>query len=137
MNTLARDNIEWSEVLLLAFVYALFVLVVTSPIGFAISAYKVYRFKNLAEHSTGPLAHETVLIATHHEWLVRTFIFMVVLTMAAAGTFYYFFGFVFAAIAVAWWFYRLIRGIKALVAYQNMPAAICTRAQCYGEVTRI
>ena len=135
MNTQTYNVREWSEVVLLTFVYALYILVITAPVGFVISAYKVYRFKRLAERSSTPLDEEVLLVATHHEWLVRTFIFSAVMAMVAAGTLYYGFGFVFGGIAVVWWFYRLIRGAVALVAHRDMPATICTKAQCYGQVT--
>ena len=135
MDTKLHATIEWSEVVLLSFVYALYALVVTAPIGFLISALKVYQFKRVAERGNEAISPESVLIATHHEWLVRTFIVMLFLSMAALGTMYYLFGFVIAAAAVGWWFYRLIRGGSALVGHHEMPAAICTKAQCFGEVT--
>jgi len=135
MNTKLHETIEWSEIVLLAFVYALYVLVVTAPIGFVISALKVYQFKRVAEQGADDMSHESVLVATHHEWLVRSFIGMLFLSMAALGTMFYVFGFVIAAGAIAWWFYRLIRGGSALIAHRAMPAAICTKAQCFGQVT--
>ena len=133
MNTQARQTIEWSEVVFLTFVYALYLLFVTAPIGAVISGLKVYRFKRLAEQGE-PLSHEQVLIATHHEWLVRSFIAMVVLLMVALGTLVYMFGYAVFWGAVIWWFYRLVRGMGALATHKEMPAQICTRAQCYGEV---
>ena len=135
MNTKLHETIEWSEIVLLAFVYALYILLVTAPIGFVISSLKVYQFKRAAERGADAISHETLLIATHHEWLVRSFIGMLFLSMAALGTMFYVFGFVIAAGAVAWWFYRLARGGSALIAHRAMPAAICTKAQCFGQVT--
>ena len=137
MHTQSYNARDWSEVVLLSFVYALYILFVTAPIGLIISTYKVYRFKQSAEQSTAPLDQEAVLVATHHEWLVRTFIVALVMAMAALGTLYYLFGFVIAGIAAAWWFYRLIRGAAALVAHRDMPATICSKAQCYGQVTPV
>lgn len=135
MNTKLHETIEWSEIVLLTFVYALYLLVVTAPIGFVISALKVYQFKRVAEQGSDAISDETLLIATHHEWLVRSFISMLFLSMAALGTMYYVFGFVIAAGAVVWWFYRLVRGGSGLIAHHAMPAAICTKAQCFGQVT--
>ena len=82
MSTPNYNTAKWSELIFLSFVYALYILAITAPLGFVISAFKVYRFKRLAEKGAGPLDHEVVLIATHYEWLVRTFIFMAILTMA-------------------------------------------------------
>lgn len=134
MNTETYKTTDWPEVVFLAFVYALYILLVTAPIGFVISALKVYRFKNYADHHDEAPSQEMVLIATHHEWLVRTFIGMLFMSMAALGLFYYLVGFIIAIFAVGWWVYRLIKGIAALVAYREMPAPICTKAQCYGQV---
>ena len=134
MSTQSDNAVRWSEVIFLTFVYALYIFGVTAPIGFIISAVKVYRFKRTAERSTAPLDQDAILIATHHEWLVRTFIFMAVLIMATVGLAYYILGFVIRGIAVAWWFYRLIRGVVALISYNSMPATICTQAACYGRV---
>ncbi len=137
MNSKLYDSIEWSEVVFLSFVYALYILVVTAPLGFIISGLKVYRFKKTVEKSSEMPSQEMVLIATHHEWLVRTFIGMLFLSMAALGTIYYMIGFLIAGAALVWWFYRLIRGASALVAHREMPATICTKAQCYGEAAAV
>jgi len=137
MSKPTYNTVKWSEVIFLTFVYALYILVITAPIGFVVSAVKVYRFKRLAEKSAWPLDPEVVLIATHYEWLVRTFIFMVVMTMAAVGLAYYIVGYIIAGLAVVWWFYRLIRGALALIAHKMMPATICTQAMCYGQVESV
>jgi uncharacterized membrane protein len=118
-------------------VYALYIMAITAPIGAAISAFKVYRFKRLAEKSAGSLDQEVVLIATHYEWLVRTFIFMALMMMAAVGLAYYIVGYIIAGLAVVWWFYRLLRGAMALIAHRIMPATICTQALCYGQVESV
>ena len=137
MHTQTYNPRDWSEVVLLTFVYALYIFFVTAPVGAIVSAYKVYRFTRLAEQSAAPLSQETVLLATHHEWLVSTFLFAVVMAMVALGTLYYMVGFVVAGIEATWWFYRLIRGAAALVAHRNMPATICSKIQCYGQVTHV
>ena len=133
MYAQTNDTLNWPEVIFLTFVYVLYILVITAPIGFVVSALKVYRFKRLIETSSGPLDLEVVLIATHYEWLVRTFIFMMVLAMAAVGLVYYIVGFIIGGVALVWWFYRLIRGAMALLAHHMMPATICTQDLCYGQ----
>lgn len=137
MSTSSLNTVKWSELIFLSFVYALYILVVTAPIGFAVSAFKVYRFKRAAENSAAPLDQVVVLIATHYEWLVRTFIFMAVMAMAAVGLAYYIVGYAIAGLAVVWWFYRLIRGATALLARRTMPATICTQALCYGQAESV
>lgn len=133
MNSHVKDDVAWSEVIILSFIYALYVLFVTAPIGAVISGIKVYRFKRLAERQDSEISHEQILAATHHEWLVRSFITMVVLLMVALGTVVYMVGYAVFWGAVIWWFYRLFRGIAALISHKEMPAQICTRAQCYGQ----
>jgi uncharacterized membrane protein len=137
MSPPTHNTVKWSEVIFLTFVYALYIMAITAPIGAAISAFKVYRFKRLAEKSAGSLDQEVVLIATHYEWLVRTFIFMALMMMAAVGLAYYIVGYIIAGVAVGWWFYRLIRGAMALIAHRIMPATICTQALCYGQVESV
>ena len=132
--SMPSDNaVNWSEVTFLTLVYALYILAITAPIGFIISAFKVYRFKKSAEKGAGKLDQEAVLIATHHEWLVRTFIFMAILVMASVGLAYYIVGYLIAGIALTWWFYRLIRGLAGLISHKTMPATICTQDLCFGQ----
>jgi uncharacterized membrane protein len=137
MSTPNNHTAKWPELTFLVFVYALYILAVTAPLGFIISAYKVYRFKRLTEQRAETPTHEALLIATHYEWLVRTFIFMGVLTMAAVGLAYYIVGYIIAGIALVWWFYRLIRGATALVTHRTMPATICTQSLCYGQAESV
>ena len=118
MVTTTYPGVRWSEVILLSFVYALFLAVVTAPLGFIVSAVKVYKFKRATESGDALPDQETLLVATHYEWLVRTFIFMGILVMATVGLAYYILGFVIAGVAVIWWFYRLIRGVVALISYE-------------------
>ena len=137
MSASSDNTVKWPEVSILILAYALFILAFTAPLGFIISALKVYRFKKTAERSPGPLDKEAVLIATHHEWLVRTFIFAAVLIMAAVGLAYYIVGYAIAGLALVWWFYRLIRGASALIAHKTMPATICTQNLCYGQTESV
>lgn len=137
MSTPTHYAVKWTEVIILTFVYALYILIITAPVGFAISAFKAYRFKRLIEKSAGPLDQEVVLIATHYEWLVRSFIFMAVMAMAAVGLAYYLVGFVIGGLTVVWWFYRLVRGAMALMAHRIMPVTICTHDLCYGLVESV
>ncbi|MEJ2566444.1 MAG: hypothetical protein P8164_04295 [Gammaproteobacteria bacterium] len=123
----------WRDLTVLTLVYALYILAVTAPIGFIISAIKVYLFKKTSEKNPATLDSETVLIATHYEWLVRTFIFMGILIMASVGLAYYILGIVIAGLSLVWWFYRIIRGAAALISHNAMPATICTQSLCYGQ----
>ena len=133
MPTPNDKGTKWSELFFLYLVYSLYILTVTAPIGFIISAVKVYLFKRSAEKDARSLNQEDILIATHYEWLVRTFIFLAILVMAAVGLAYYIVGYLIAGLAVLWWFYRLIRGVAALITHRIMPATVCTQSLCYGQ----
>lgn len=134
---ISHHTTKWTDILSLAIVYASFILVVTAPIGFIISAIKVYRFKNMAKGSTAPINVDTLLMATHYEWLVRTFLSTAIAAMAAIGLSYYILGFIIGGFALMWWLYRLIRGIAALISYRPMPAIICTQAVCYNQTLSV
>ena len=135
MSRESDNEVKRFEVIFLAFVYGLHVIVITAPLGFAIAAYKVRQFKRLTEMSTAGLANqETVLIATHYQWLMRTVIVAGLMMMAAVGLAYYFVGFIIGGIAAVWWFYRLVRGAMALTVHHMTLASICTQAICYGQI---
>ena len=135
--TMTTKSATWRELTFLSLVYALYILAVTAPIGFIISAIKVYLFKKASEKDPTALDQETVLIATHYEWLVRTFIFMGILIMASVGLAYYILGIVIAGLSLVWWFYRIIRGAVALISHKAMPATICTQSLCYGQTESV
>lgn len=130
-----RHTSDWMEVITLSFVYALYLLIATSPLGLLISLYKLYHFKHAVEKGGEQPSPEEVLIATHHEWLIRTFFMMFIFVGISVGSLYYGIGYIILTAAVIWWYYRVIRGIGALISHHEMTAPICTKIQCYNQPT--
>ena len=62
------------------------------------------------------------VILSHHQWLMRTFIFVSVFVMVGFGTAYLGIGYAIAAAAIVWWFYRVIKGMVAFANHRRMPA---------------
>lgn len=105
--------------------YLLYALLVTAPIGILLSIAKSiqyhYQLKHEAQES--PEIKELRLLIDHYDWLNRTALLALLLVMAALGTIYYFFGYIFAVAAVLWWIYRVGRGAVSLLDYQSPPMA--------------
>ena len=80
-----------SETAMLWLSYFLFILLITAPIGALISAFKSRQYKQLTRHGSDRDASEYAFLASHHRWLVHTFISTAILAMMALGTIYYFF----------------------------------------------
>ncbi|VAW88893.1 hypothetical protein MNBD_GAMMA16-1027 [hydrothermal vent metagenome] len=106
---------------LLGLSYLLYILVLTAPLGCLISYYKMKVYENIRKNNQ-TLSAEEELLNSHHSWLVRTFIFTILMSMAALGTIYYLFGFIIAAVAVSWYLYRLIKGSFLFLGHKPTPA---------------
>lgn len=101
--------------------YLLYAPIVTAPLGALLSIAKTIQYRRLLKLGQAPDIHEMELLASHYEWLNRTALVAVVLGMMALGTAYYFVGFIFAALALLWWCYRIGRGVMALYGYKSPP----------------
>ncbi len=106
---------------LLGLSYLFYILIFTAPLGCFISYYKMKVYENIKKNNS-TLNAEDELLNSHHTWLVRTFIFTILMAMAALGTIYYLFGFIIAAVAVGWYFYRLIKGSLLFLGHKPTPA---------------
>jgi uncharacterized membrane protein len=104
-------------------VYALYFFVVTAPIGFLINVLRIRAYKRQWCESD-PRQHAALMhAASHHQWLMTTFIATFFLCMVVAGTFNNIGGIV-AVITAIWWLSRLARGMGALVTGYALPLAI-------------
>ncbi len=115
-TTLSQRNlakirlIEQREERLLWLAYACFATVVLVPVGVTINLIEIGRFRRAKG-----IKREGMLIAdSHHRWLSRTALVAFLAAFVSLGTFYYGVGAVLAVATVAWWFYRLTRGVMAL-----------------------
>jgi len=103
--------------------YLLYFLFFTAPIGLIFNLFKIMQYRYLIDHSD--IDKDALeLIASHHEWLIRTFVITILMVMAAIGTLFFAFGYFIALATVAWWIYRLGRGVMFLIESKATPIAI-------------
>lgn len=95
--------------------YFLHALFITAPIAALINWIELRTTKNEANN------HDSVELRQHHRWLLNTFLIGVVFAMVAAGTSYTGIGIGVASVLVAWWLYRLLRGIASLIRHKELP----------------
>lgn len=121
MRKTAWLNIK-SEIYVVWISYLLYLLFVPALLGFVISyiASKLHDKSLGVQMSNMRESHE--IIASHYQWLIRTFIFVSAFVMMGIGTSYYGVGYFVATAAIVWWFYRVIKGIVAFAGQRRMPA---------------
>lgn len=100
-------------------IYCLFLFTLPSIIGAFISWLEVRKTAKQDKDHKILLDDTSKIIDSHHRWLLRTFIFCLVLTMCAIGTTYYGVGYFVAAATILWWYFRVIKGMIML--YENRP----------------
>jgi len=110
----SQKRILWST-------YILYILLFPAILGFVINIKMLYKYRRLSKEYESQMADLVTMFWGHHLWLFRTFIITVCFGMAAIGTIYYAVGYVMAMGVIIWWFYRIIRGIKALLEFHPVP----------------
>ena len=111
-----------SQVIIVWVSYVLYLMFIPALFGFLASyiASRIYG-KSLPDRSDRH--HEiSEVIASHYQWLIRTFIFVSAFVMMGIGTSYYGVGYFVAIAAILWWFYRVIKGMLAFAYRRRMPA---------------
>ena len=110
-----------SETLVLWMTYLLYLLFAPALVGFGIN---YFASKSHDQPSKQPRlsSENSELIFSHHQWLMRTFVFVSAFVMIGIGTSYLGVGYLIAALAIAWWFYRVIKGMVAFAHHRHMPA---------------
>jgi len=119
--TQQKQSASKSENAILWSTYLMYLLLVPAMLGFGIN-YLVSKYYEKTKRQFPSLNEKREMILSHHQWLMRTFIFVVTFVMAGVGTMYYGVGYVVAAGAVIWWFYRVIKGMIAFANHRRMPA---------------
>ena len=110
----SQKRVLWST-------YILYILLFPAIFGFVINIIMLYKYRRLSKENDAQMADLVTMFWGHHLWLFRTFIITVCFGMAAIGTIYYAVGYVMAMGVIIWWFYRIIRGIKALLEFHPVP----------------
>ena len=111
----SQTNVLWMT-------YWMYILIIPAIVGFIVNSFKSREFKSIYLAEKNNTTKETVgLIASHHQWLIRSFTTFVVLSMIAVGTIFVGVGYVVAVAAVVWWIISLARGMYALTVRKPMP----------------
>ena len=104
--------------------YFFYLLIIPALLGLMINIYETYRY-NKTSNSNPQKVDETLFeINLHHHWLMRTFIVVMLMTMASIGTMFYGYGYVLAFGTILWWFYRIFRGMFALTQHKTLPIEV-------------
>ena len=104
--------------------YGLHLLLIPAILGLIINYFKNRQYSYIEYEDDSDDTIPVFLLQSHHQWLIRTFNFLLIMFMLAVGTMYYGVGYLIAAAAVIWWFYRMIRGIVSLIIRRPMPGYV-------------
>ena len=115
------DHYDAWQRLILGVSYVLHILLVPAIVGLAINVLKIREYAKPV--TTENLRHRDAarLFASHHQWLLRTFLISMFLMAAGYGTAYWGVGYVVGIGAAVWWIYRMLRGIVSFAANKPMP----------------
>jgi uncharacterized membrane protein len=120
MNEAAVEKHQAHGLVLLWLTYVLYLMGLPSIIGVIINYFEARRMRREKSQQAFDVDGYTVLIDSHHQWLLRTFVSSFIMLLMAVGTFYYGAGYAIAAIAGVWWLYRVLRGIVNLLRHKPM-----------------
>lgn len=104
--------------------YVLHMLIITAPIAALINALYIRESKR---HWCEPGAQQNealLYVTSHHQWMLTTFIAVLLMMMVTVGTIGYGFGALVAVAAVFWWLYRVIKGVAELIRHRALPLAV-------------
>ena len=110
-----------SETAVLWATYFLYLLFAPALLGFGINYLASKSQQRLPKQFPAWNENKEVILS-HHQWLMRTFVFVSTFVMIGFGTMYSGVGYVIAVAAVIWWFYRVIKGMFAFANHRRMPA---------------
>jgi uncharacterized membrane protein len=111
-----------SQSLTLWIVYCSYLLTIPAIIGALVNWFEIRKTERIKNESSAEYDTTLKIIDSHHRWLLRTFIFCFVFSLAAVGTSYYGVGFVVGIVTFSWWYYRVIKGMIMLSANKAMPS---------------
>ncbi|MCG6970927.1 MAG: hypothetical protein LJE85_14260 [Gammaproteobacteria bacterium] len=120
MNEITLTEHKYQSLTLWA-VYCLYLFTLPAIIGIAINWMEIRKTEQIKGNPGSVADPATEILDSHHRWLMRTFIFCMVFSLAAIGTSYYGVGYFLAVLTVVWWFYRVIKGMVMLSANKPMP----------------
>ena len=101
--------------------YLSYLLFFPACVGCIVSHLKAKQYRYCLELDEVAGKSELTVMASHHNWLVRTFIFVSVFVMVGIGTMFYGVGYIVVLVALLWWFFRVFQGLWYLLANKPMP----------------
>ena len=101
--------------------YFLYLLFAPALVGFGINYLASKSHEKLPKQFPAWNENKEIILS-HHQWLMRTFVFVSMFIMIGFGTMFYGVGYVIAVAAIIWWFYRVIKGMVAFANRRRMPA---------------
>ena len=118
---MTTDHYDKSQRLILWVTYVLHILLFPAALGAIINAFKIREYGKTTD--VGDVQHQssTLLLKTHHQWLLRTFLISLLFMAMGYGTMYYGVGYILGIGAVLWWIYRMVRGLIGCIERKPMP----------------
>lgn len=110
------------------FSYWAYLLIIPAAVAFVFNYFKSLEYKkvcvngNVVGEESGMPSN---LFASHHHWLIRSFVILVVMSMISVGTSYAGIGLVLAIPTVGYFIYRVVFGMARLAAHKPMPGYYC------------
>lgn len=116
---LANESFLW-------LLYLMYLLVIPALIAVVFNYIAVRRLRshNGAQLLDAVMESDELIIWSHHEWLRRTFFVGALGAMVAAGTVFMGAGVFVSIVLMAWWWYRVVRGMWTLAFGRSLPVAL-------------
>ena len=108
--------------------YWMYLFIIPGFIAIFINYLKVLKYKKTCvngELHAVENGNPSLLFASHHDWLVRSFIFLIIMSMVSIGTLYSGIGILLGGITLVVWIGSLIAGMISLAAHKPMPGYYC------------
>lgn len=118
-----KDRYDRSQRAILWVAYVLHILLFPAVLGAIINAFKIREYSKSVAGTGEGREEYTRMLRSHHQWLLRTFLIVLLFMAMAYGTMYYGVGYILAIGAVLWWLYRMIRGVIGCAEHKPMPVA--------------
>ena len=115
------DHYVARQRLIAGLAYVLYALLIPAIIGAIINVLKIREYGKSGTSQDEGQRKAAKFFASHHKWLLNTFIIALFFMAAGYGTMYYGVGYALLIGATAWWIYRMLRGIVTFAANKPMP----------------
>lgn len=106
------------------FTYVLHMLIVTAPIAALINALCIREYKRDWCEPGARQDSALLYVASHHQWMLTTFIAVILMAMVTIGTAGSGFGVLVAIATTLWWLYRMVKGVSELMKQRALPLAV-------------